>query len=140
MTAGCTFYGRPITHCESKWRRASQNGVGQVKTHRGHNSDHSPSLSNSLKPFGMPRPILNTYLGNLGHVNLFVCSNGTLRPRPSLVTIGTIRHIPLRCFADRFCCMPLTCVVCLFSCRCDYCLYRLLSIFYYKQNLVAGHS
>ena len=30
------------------------------KIHIGQNSDHFPKLINSLKPFGMPRPVLYT--------------------------------------------------------------------------------
>ena len=43
----------------------------------------------------MPRLILIKYSGNLGHVKIFVDSIGTSASCPSLVTIGTIRHIPL---------------------------------------------
>ena len=43
----------------------------------------------------MPRLILIKYSGNLGHVKIFVGLIGTARSCPSLVTIGTIRHIPL---------------------------------------------
>ena len=50
-----------------------------------YNSDYLSSLLNSLK----------LYLGNLGHINIFVSSNGTLWPCLSLVSIRTTRHILL---------------------------------------------
>ena len=42
------------------------------------------SLSKSLKPFGMPWPILIVCSGNLGHVKILVGSIGIPRSCPSL--------------------------------------------------------